>query len=109
MVLTLTLMMLSTRRTVYSVPHGLTHQLLCLYYVTNACKNAGDTQVWNHLLVMKKKKKRVSPVPAQHRVEFVASRPGLIGISLVIPTMLARGLVADIFEREWRVCYQHGD
>lgn len=51
-------------------------------------------------------KKNVSPVPAQHQVEFVAYGQELIGISLMIPTaptMLAYGLVADIFERERRV------
>lgn len=48
----------------------------------------------------------MTPVPAQHQVEFVAYGPELIGISLMIPTaptMLAYGLVADIFERERRV------
>lgn len=51
-------------------------------------------------------KKNMTPVPAQHQVEFVAYGPELIGISLMIPTaptMLAYGLVADIFERERRV------
>lgn len=52
------------------------------------------------------KRQNVSPLPAQHQVEFVAYGRELIGISLMIPTaptMLAYGLVADIFWREWRV------
>lgn len=47
----------------------------------------------------------MSPVPTHH-VEFVAHEPKLIRISPTIPTastMLACGLVTDIFGRKQRV------
>lgn len=62
--------------------------------------------LFHHCVMTLIKRQNVSPPPAQHQVEFVAYGRELIGISLMIPTaptMLAYGLVADIFWREWRV------